>query len=161
MGKDVAVRFWAKVNKDGPLHPRLGTRCWLWTACRSGKYGTFYTGGRHIGAHRFSYGLHNARSIEGLDVDHKCHNELCVNPEHLRAVTRKQNVENLRGAHCDSTTGIRGVWKQGDRWRARVMHNGKRVSAGMFATSAEAEAAIVTLRNELFSCNDIDREILV
>ncbi len=24
-------RFWTRVNKDGPVHPVLGTACWLWT----------------------------------------------------------------------------------------------------------------------------------
>lgn len=26
------ARFWSKVDKNGPVHPVLGTRCWLWTA---------------------------------------------------------------------------------------------------------------------------------
>lgn len=26
------VRFWPKVNKDGPVHPALGTACWEWLA---------------------------------------------------------------------------------------------------------------------------------
>jgi hypothetical protein len=30
--KTIEQRFWEKVDKKGPIHPILGTMCWVWTA---------------------------------------------------------------------------------------------------------------------------------
>ena len=47
LNERVAARFWAKVNKDGPIpahHPELGP-CWIWTAATDPKgYGRFGIG---------------------------------------------------------------------------------------------------------------------
>ena len=32
-------RFWTKVDKNGPVHPALGTPCWLWTGSKKRKDG--------------------------------------------------------------------------------------------------------------------------
>jgi hypothetical protein len=46
MGGDV-VRFWRKVNRNGPIHPTLGTRCWLWKAyVKPNGYGEFRIDGK-------------------------------------------------------------------------------------------------------------------
>jgi hypothetical protein len=35
----IAERFWAKVNKQGPIHnSKLGC-CWVWTAAKAGTLG--------------------------------------------------------------------------------------------------------------------------
>jgi hypothetical protein len=97
---------------------------------------------------------------EGLYIDHMCHTPACVNPDHLRAVTNKQNAENHNGQPCSAnTSGIRGVyWHIRDkRWVARVRHNGKFISVGSFLTAEEAESAVIAKRNELFTHNDADR----
>src|SRR5690242_17042798 len=39
---DPEQRFWARVNKNGPVHPVLGTACWLWEGNKGrGGYGRF------------------------------------------------------------------------------------------------------------------------
>lgn len=54
-------RFWSKVDKNGPLHPTLGTRCWIWTASKDGcGYGMFKIAdgsknGHCERAHRYSF----------------------------------------------------------------------------------------------------------
>lgn len=125
---DPMVRFWAKVNKDGPLiesRPDLGP-CWLWTAATTYGYGAFGEGGRHDrrgwGAHRFAYVRLVGAVPDGLSLDHLCHtyavgcvggnrclHRRCVNPDHLEPVTQLENV--VRGqsiandwagrTHCD------------------------------------------------------------
>lgn len=58
--------------------------CWQWIgAVTTSGYGTY----RQQYAHRFSYELHIGPIPEGEQVDHLCRNPLCVNPEHLEAVT--------------------------------------------------------------------------
>ena len=147
-------RFLAKVN--------VTDECWNWVGAtsRSGHgghlQGNFHLHGRTFLAHRASYELFVGAIPLGMQIDHRCHNSLCVRPEHLRPVTQKQNQENRRGASGQS--GIRGVdlFRNG-RWRARVHHDKKLYHLGYFDTSEEAEAAVIAKRRELFTHNDKDR----
>jgi len=79
-------RFWPKVNRDGPIHPVLGTRCWLWTGSTDPKgYGTFsMPPSKPAKAHRIAWTLTNGTIPERANVLHKCDVPLCVNAqEHL------------------------------------------------------------------------------
>jgi hypothetical protein len=90
-------------------------------------------------------------------VDHICSNRVCVRPDHLRIVTRKENSEHLTGADKNSVSGVRGVTRQKNRWRAQVRHNGKLISVGSYINIEDAEAAVIAKRLELFTHNDSDR----
>lgn len=123
-------------------------------------YGRFYSGGRPGGhsAHRVAWELHNGEIPEGLQLDHTCHVRTCVNPEHLRLVTQKQNSENRSLAATYARSGERGVYQRpSGRWAAEVHHNGRTHVAGTFDTITEAAAAARALRVELFTHNDLDR----
>jgi HNH endonuclease len=136
----------------------MQTRCWNWTGAIAGKgHGRFWVGGKLVPAHRYSYELATGTDPGKLQIDHRCHNERCVRPDHLRAVTPAQNLQNRRGAQRGSASGVRGVRKFRNRWRAEVQHNGKRIQVDSFAALADAEAAVIAKRNELFSHNDLDR----
>lgn len=156
-----AERFWAKVNKQGPINPVLGTRCWLWTACVDGRgYGKFDN--RVFGtwqAHRNAWAFVHGAPPTGL-VDHHRHcPKICVNPDHLRPVTHKQNMENLAGERRNSRSQVRGVrWHRG-AWEAVVRHNHHTYYLGRYASKGAAELAAVTKRNQLFTHNDADQEM--
>ncbi|MHA6764687.1 HNH endonuclease signature motif containing protein [Streptacidiphilus sp. PAMC 29251] len=80
-------RFWEKVEKTGS--------CWLWTAAVNPGtgYGQFsLRHGVQVQAHRHSFELAFGPVPEAHDVHHACHVRRCVNPTHLQALTRSQNL---------------------------------------------------------------------
>lgn len=85
-------RFFAKVEpqEDG---------CHLWTAAKNNMgYGMFAVSKRDIKlAHRVGYEIANGPIPEGLVLDHLCRVPLCVNPEHLEAVSQAENVRRGNG----------------------------------------------------------------
>ncbi len=83
-------RFWARVQKnpDG---------CWIFAGAKTSPGGHIYLSredGSRVSAHRFSYELHVGPVPAGLVVMHSCDVPACVNPDHLRAGTQKQNVHD-------------------------------------------------------------------
>jgi hypothetical protein len=147
-------RFWSKVDIAGP------DECWPWTGHLRGGYGRIKVSGRHVSAHRAAFELATGKSLaEQQQIDHRCFNRACCNPRHLRAVSHKQNRENLQGAYRSSQTGVRGVSRHCGRYEARVSHHGKRIYVGFFATLEEADAAVRTKRLELYTHNDLDRRL--
>jgi hypothetical protein len=158
----VEQRFLAKVNLDGPVILHMDTPCWQWTGSRIPPrgYGNFKVQGQSYLAHCVAYALEHGPVPEGLWIDHRCHNRICVNPSHLRSVTNKQNRENLSGPQRNNrSSGVRGVYwnKLTRRWYARVGHNKRLINVGTFDTIEEAAEAVRLKRIELFTHNDLDR----
>ena len=106
----VEERFLAKVNKDGPVHPTLGTPCWLWIGTTNGDgYGMFKILGRRVFAHRFSYEQSNGRMPSDLQSDHLCRVRRCVNPDHIEAVTLRENVLRSRNPAANNARKVQCV----------------------------------------------------
>lgn len=115
-------RFWSRVNKTDS--------CWLWTGSDNGVgYGQFYrAGGKKTYAHIFSYELHKGPIPAGLSLDHLCRVRNCCNPNHLEAVTHRENC--LRGEGCHARH-YRGEDCEGVDCRncARFHHPGAEMTA--------------------------------
>jgi hypothetical protein len=64
-------------------------------------YGHLTLNGKLMTAHRFYYLHYKGEIGEGNQVDHLCMNKRCVNPDHLDAVSPRENVRRAhRATHC-------------------------------------------------------------
>lgn len=91
------------------------TGCWEWTAVKNGPagYGRFTFEGKKVLAHRWSYEHFVGEIPEGLVIDHICRVRHCVNPDHLRPATTKENLladgsESLARLNAEKTSCPRG-----------------------------------------------------
>jgi hypothetical protein len=130
------TRFWTKVNKVGPMPAQGVVRgcCWQWTKGKTNKgYGSFHPSkGSLVLAHRFSYELLVGPIPEGLVIDHRCRNRLCVNPDHLEPVTSGENTR--RGFGISTWNRIKTHCPQGHPYSAENTYldpsrNGRRCRA--------------------------------
>jgi hypothetical protein len=97
-----AYRFDSKV--------RLGNECHEWIAGKDGDgYGRFWLRGKMKRAHVLSWQRAAGRKVrEGLEINHLCKNESCVNAKHLQEATHRENMlhgdsfasEHLTRTHC-------------------------------------------------------------
>lgn len=122
------------------------TGCWRWTACIHNKngYGQFGLDGKVLGAHQASWRLFMGEIPKGLELDHSCHNVWCVNVNHLRLATDKEQCANRRPKQ---------VCRNGHRYdevdfhmRVTTDRNGKRYEYRICKAYFEAYKAIANER---------------
>lgn len=148
--EDHDTYFWSFVTKevnaqgcwkyDGHQHIRTG-----YVQCPR------HPGANSILSHRVAYFLATGDKAEGLHIDHICHVKWCCNPEHLRAATRGENMQNLREGSAWGQTRVRNVYFSPDLnakkpYRVKLKKDGKEMRFGYFATLAEAEAEAIKQR---------------
>jgi len=110
-------RFWEKVNKNGPIHPKLGTRCWLWLgSLDTSGYGLFRLNGKLWKAHRLMWVTY-VGELKSCGL-HKCDVCNCCRLEHLFDGTRLDNnadrdAKGRQIAHPGSTHG-RALFMEND-----------------------------------------------
>ncbi len=109
-GMSDEARFWEYVIPE----PMSG--CWLWVGGEKNGYGYFHprdpdspTGFGTTRAYRWSYSQYVGPIPDGYEVHHKCYNRPCVNPDHLAAITKLDNLLDspntlpgaaIRKTHC-------------------------------------------------------------
>lgn len=96
--ESVAARFWAKVDRNGPVpahRPELGP-CWLWTgSVTPGGYGQLLVKGRLVQAHRVAWLLAEGEIPAGQCVCHHCDVRRCVRHAHHFLGTRQVNAQDM------------------------------------------------------------------
>jgi hypothetical protein len=71
-------------------------KCLIWQGKPTNYgYGQIKVRGIMHAPHRLSYELYKGTILQGYTIDHLCRHRLCINPNHLEAVTRIVNV--MRG----------------------------------------------------------------
>lgn len=79
--------------------------CWDWQGYKTERgYGRLSVHGKPTPAHRASYEAFVGPIPDGLVTDHLCRNTSCVNPDHLEAVTQR---ENIRRGEAPSAQSVR------------------------------------------------------
>ena len=99
-------------------------------------YWRIYFSGKPYPAHRIAFLFINGNLPRQL-VDHingvRDDNRWC----NLREATYSENCKNIKKAK-NNTLGFVGIYKSGNRWIARAMHNKKMNYLGCYATPQEA-----------------------
>lgn len=109
--------------------------CAIWRGHLSpAGYGRISVNNQRQLAHRVAWELTNGPIPQGMTVDHICGRRSCVNPDHLRLATIRQNCQARHGLYAQNTTGVRGVrfrddgrkkpweaaWREGDKKRSKT-----------------------------------------
>jgi hypothetical protein len=92
-------------------------------------------------AHRVAWALHT-NSWPDLYIDHVDGDRSNNRADNLRVVTAEDNQKNVK-QRIDNTSGVKGVdFKAATGlWRARIVHQGRRITLGTYASLADAVAA--------------------
>lgn len=110
--------------------PEPNTGCWLWLGfVGTDGYGrvSFRTPkGVSRSAHRFFYTMRYGEIPLNLQIDHKCRVRSCVNPDHLEAVSARENV--LRGIGLTANNARKLKCPNGHEYGYRKIGNRSRAA---------------------------------
>lgn len=115
--------------------PEPNTGCWLWAGLLNADgYGWFRLRGRAVGAHRAAFEFHVGAIPADMVVMHRCDVRWCVNPDHLRLGSQRDNIADMvaKGRKAVMTgdrnpnsvlnsalvTELRRRWSEGEAIRA-------------------------------------------
>ena len=171
-GKKVSARDWCKMHytrwlrhgdhlftryaatPDDALASRtewLGD-CLVWTGIKNNHgYGIISVENKKTYAHRYAWEAVYGKIPKGKVVDHICYNPSCVNTEHLRVTTQAKNTSNRSGPQINNrSSGVRNVYRFGDRWKVQIKKNGVQNHFGVYDTIEEAASVAKDYREKLF-----------
>lgn len=94
---------------------------------------------RILKMHKEIWIFHNSTIPTGYTIDHINNNGLDNQKENLRLATYQQNSFNRR-ANKNSSSKYKGIsyYKNTNKWRAQIKHNGKLIHLGLFDNEIDA-----------------------
>lgn len=139
------ARFWAKVDKNGPLMEGMSTNCWIWTASKNPQgYGYFGVGGSKVRAsHRVRWIMRHGKIPDGMLVCHECDNPNCVRLSHLFLGTNKDNSDDKIRKGRDSHLRGEGH-RQAKLTDDQVAEMRQKYESGEFSQTALAKSYGIT-----------------
>jgi hypothetical protein len=104
----------------------MGTECIVVGKPRYDGYVMIRRGGKTQYAHRWAYEQAYGQIPDGAQIDHLCRNRACRNPDHLEAVTQRENI--ARGMAPSAVTARTGECQRGHLMQGHnkiTLKNGK------------------------------------
>ena len=122
--------------------PVICSRPWYAIPANHCTYAACSVGGKTVSMHRFLMGTeHNGQ------YDHRNLHGLDNRRDNLRPATVMLNQMNTR-RRVDNSSGFKGVYKSGSRWRSRIQFGKKYFDLGHFATPEQAHEAYMKKARE-------------
>lgn len=108
---DVSLEDFVNQNTD-----KTPGGCWQWLGAKFGSYGSAQVvGTKQQYVHRIVYTLRHGDPGEGYVIHHTCLNKMCVNPDHLVAMTPGDHLREharIRRSHPPTpTTSASSSWE--------------------------------------------------
>jgi hypothetical protein len=140
-----------KIEIDEEDFDLISSYKWYEAKTLNVSYATAYFGGgrknrKMMKMHRLILNAHKGEMIDHIDG-----NGLNNKKSNLRISTNQLNQANTR--NFNNPTGYKGVYKEGNRYRARIGFCGKGVHLGCFSTPEEAAIAYNQKAKELYGEN--------
>lgn len=104
----------AKERLLARIMPITECGCWIFEGCLNAKgYGDFcISGNEHRLAHRVSYEIFKGPIPKGAFVLHSCDIPSCVNPDHLRVGTQRDNMQDCIRRGRNGTAGVKNEFSK-------------------------------------------------
>jgi len=115
--------------------------------------------GKHYAVHRIVWSMANdCLADPELEIDHRDGNRQNNRAENLRQCNRLENSQNLAIKAAKNATGLVGVSRRLNRWRAAIHLHYKRIYLGSFDTAEEAHRAYLLAKQNIHTFNPIPRD---
>lgn len=117
------VKFWSRVIVGPP------DTCWMFLGGEmKKKYGQICFGNTTMTSHRFAYYLTHGELPEGMDICHHCDQPACVNPSHLYAGTRAENLRDMTVRNRRARGDSHGSRTHPERVRRGEIHSASKLT---------------------------------